>query len=341
MRSVRSVIFHHSDRDGIVSAAIMILWLKTKSNVINDAIKSVEVDYRVPLSEKVDDIDSYDRVILVDYSISTDENAKWILGLIDRGVDVIWIDHHESSIKMYEKYPMLKNLIGYRVNGMAGCGLSWIWYKTNGHISPDVLKPYLNQEQGMPKETAVKILGSYEVPQTVLYSHRYDIWDTNTPVIDFSRGFNPSTPIDPELYSAIQYPKYDKIVMERAFREGKIVSKAFDQYNLSIADGIGFELDVIDNLGDDPIIYKAYAMNRPFANSLAFGSRVNQYDILIPFYYNGDGYTYSMYTTRSDLNVATLCKAMGGGGHQQAAGFVNNKLLISRGSAFTINKKED
>lgn len=336
---MRSIIFHHNDRDGIVSAAIMILWLKTKSGVINDAIKSVDVDYRVPLSEKVDDIDQYDRIILVDYSISTPENAKWILDLIDQGKDVIWIDHHLSSIKMYEEYPMLKNLIGYRVNGMAGCGLCWIWYETGGNISPDVLKPYLDGE--MSKDTAIDILTSCKAPQTVLYSHKYDIWDTNSAVIDFTRGFNPTTPIDPELYSAIQYPKYDKIVMERAFREGKIISKAINQYNQSVADGIGFELDVIDNLGEVPVIYKAFAMDRPFANSLAFGDRVKQYDILIPFYYNGDGYTYSMYTTRDDINVATYCKAMGGGGHRQAAGFTSDKLVISRGSALTINNKSE
>lgn len=38
--------------------------------------------------------------------------------------------------------------------------------------------------------------------------------------------------------------------------------------------------------------------------------------------FDGTSWTFSMYTTREDIDLADLAKSMGGGGHKKAAGFV-------------------
>lgn len=326
---MKTLIIHHNDRDGIVSAAIMIQYVKKLRCEICTGIHTEEVDYTMPLSERVKNVDSYDRIIMVDYSISTEDNVNWTLNLKKKDKDIIWIDHHASSLKTIDKYPELGKLKGFRVIGMAGCGLCWLY--ANGVVEVPAI---------IDKEDAVDLLKLHKAPDVVIFSHRYDIWDTSKSVIDFSRGFNPSSCTDTELYTALQYPKYDKIITDKALADGASVTKYLDAKNERVASQIGFELDVIDDREEVPVIYKAFAMNDIFSSSLNFGDRVNAYDIVIPFYFNGDKYVYSMYSAKDDVDVSPLCEALGGGGHKHAAGFTSKTLDISNGGALIIKNKE-
>lgn len=326
---MKTLIIHHNDRDGIVSAAIMIQYVKKLRDEICDGIHTEEVDYAIPLSDKIKNVDSYDRIIMVDYSISTKDNAEWVLRLKNKDKDIIWIDHHVSSFKIISKYPELDELKGLRVVGIAGCGLCWLYSKGVTELQPNI-----------DKNDAVAILKQYNAPSVVVFSHRYDIWDTSKTVIDFSRGFNPSSCTDTELYTALQYPKYGKIITDKAINNGSVITNYLNSKNERVASQIGFELDIIDDREEVPVIYKAFAMNDVFSSSLNFGDRINTYDIVIPFYFNGDKYVYSMYSAKDDVNVEPLCTALGGGGHKHAAGFTSKTLDISRGGALIIKNKE-
>ena len=50
---------------------------------------------------------------------------------------------------------------------------------------------------------------------------------------------------------------------------------------------------------------------------------MNKYDICMPFYYNGKkhAWSHSLYTNKDDVDCSYIAKALGGGGHQKAAGF--------------------
>ena len=126
----------------------------------------------------------------------------------------------------------------------------------------------------------------------------------------------------------------------KAIDDGSVITNYLNSKNERVASQIGFELDIIDDREEVPVIYKAFAMNDVFSSSLNFGDRINTYDIVMPFYFNGDKYVYSMYSAKDDVNVEPLCTALGGGGHQHAAGFTSKTLDISRGGALIIKNKE-
>lgn len=68
-----------------------------------------------------------------------------------------------------------------------------------------------------------------------------------------------------------------------------------------------------------------FAVNLGNCNSEYFKSLpTGKYDAFMPFAFNGEKYTVSMYSTTA--NVSEICKKHGGGGHCHAAGFVCSEL---------------
>jgi oligoribonuclease NrnB/cAMP/cGMP phosphodiesterase (DHH superfamily) len=65
------------------------------------------------------------------------------------------------------------------------------------------------------------------------------------------------------------------------------------------------------------------ALNGGGFSSNAFKSVYDPYkhDIMMPFRFNGTLWTFSIYTTKDDIDCSALAKEMGGGGHRKAAGF--------------------
>src|SRR5699024_10760774 len=108
-------------------------------------IDYLEADYVQPLEELIKscgyNIEDYDFIYLLDYSISTDENAKFVIDVnnssnLDK---VTWIDHHKSSIDTIQKYSALKKLKGLRLVGVSATLLCWVLY-FGRYILSDFLK---------------------------------------------------------------------------------------------------------------------------------------------------------------------------------------------------------
>ena len=58
--------------------------------------------------------------------------------------------------------------------------------------------------------------------------------------------------------------------------------------------------------------------------SIKFGDKINDYDLVASFEWNGDDYIISLYSEKRDVSV--LAEKYGGGGHRGAAGF-HTKVL--------------
>jgi nanoRNase/pAp phosphatase (c-di-AMP/oligoRNAs hydrolase) len=57
-----------------------------------------------------------------------------------------------------------------------------------------------------------------------------------------------------------------------------------------------------------------------------FDTVEEDYDIMMPFVFDGKRWTVSLYTKKKDIDVSELAKKHGGGGHRQAAGFQCDQL---------------
>ena len=318
------LIIHHNDHDGYVAAGIMGFYLY-KNNKGSLSIKYLEADYIQPLDKLIEDntydVYSYDKIFLLDYSISTDENAKFILDLQEKS-EVIWIDHHKSSIDTIQKYTRLLSIPGYRVIGMSGALLAWV-YNNMGFLP---LKYCTKLEENSNTYNIISVGDIDEIikythtPITITAVHYYDIWDHRNPETElFHLGYNIENPND--IFAVITAAYADLSIYKDAVNSGKVIKEYVDAQNKEYCESSGFEISIYDKYTDRT--YSVFALNTDRCTSLTFGDNMDKYDICMPFYYNGKkhAWSHSLYTNKADVDCSYIAKALGGGGHQKAAGF--------------------
>lgn len=327
MKSV--LIVHHCDNDGYGAAAII------AHAIGKNKVDYIEASYEVPLKKLIKNT-NYRTIYFVDYSISTKENALFVMEL-NKERDVIWIDHHKSSIDMIEEMPELSDLYGYRVIGISGTGLSWI-YALN-HLALDregVTDTLLNATTArieqvsdtyttISKEMGNVFLRKLMCPKTLHLINRWDIWDIDDRVLDFNYGLDISRPED--LLSIFRSEEIDFQTQAKAIHDGVVIRRHVEKEDKENCDKNGFEIKI----QYENNTYSCFCLNTNHFSSLAFGDRVNDYDIVMPFNYNGRKWRYSMYTVKTGVDCSRIAKRFAGGGHPQAAGFTTYNLIVNPG----------
>lgn len=324
MKSV--LIVHHCDNDGYGAAAII------AHAIGKDKVDYIEASYEVPLKKLIKNT-NYRAIYFVDYSISTKENALFVMEL-NKERDVIWIDHHKSSIDMIEEMPELSDLYGYRVIGISGTGLSWIYALNHLALNVSGFKDYelraieARMKQVSDTYTAISkdmgnvFLRKLMCPKTLHLINRWDIWDIDDRIIDFNYGLDISGPED--LLRVFESEEIDFQTQAKAINDGVIIRRHVEKEDKENCDKNGFEIKIqYENK-----TYSCFCLNTNHFSSLAFGDRVNDYDIVMPFNYNGRKWRYSMYTVKNDVDCSKIAKHFAGGGHPQAAGFTTYNLII-------------
>jgi oligoribonuclease NrnB/cAMP/cGMP phosphodiesterase (DHH superfamily) len=178
----------------------------------------------------------------------------------------------------------IDHIKGLRKNGEAGCELTW------QYCFPDEKMPY-----------SVKLLG------------RYDVWDHDSDehILPFQYGMRLSEtrPYLSEAQSLWVVGWLD------VCNEGEVILTYQAQQDAIYAKATAFETE-LDGL-------KCIACNKMLTNSLSFKSvwDSEKYDAMIAFGYRKGHWTISLYTDKEGVDVSTVAKERGGGGHKQAAGF--------------------
>jgi oligoribonuclease NrnB/cAMP/cGMP phosphodiesterase (DHH superfamily) len=283
-------IYHSKDLDGYCSGAIM----KRK---FPDA-KLVGYDYGQPLEIDV----TGEPIMMADVSVPMPTMAK--LAQMSN-YKFTWIDHHASAIKDYKEYIAGKPEDAVKMfctavleDGISACEGAW---------------KYLFPNEQMP--TAVKLLGKYDT------CRNQDKFEWDNAIMPFQYGMRmicssaetfpqelfgmPDIITDSPVYGIINTGKsileYQKVQNERACR-------------------CAFEIE-FEGL-------RAIALNNGGANSQVFESVYDEskHDIMMPFVFTGKHWTFSMYTTKDNVDCSVIAKKHGGGGHKKAAGFQTKEL---------------
>lgn len=316
---------HHNDRDGYMAAGCVILKHQ------DEAVYTRAVDYKQPLADAYleDQYGNASLIYLVDYSITTEANIEFAYKYRDK---IVWIDHHMSSIRTIEKYPDLRQLAGYRCVGLSGALLAWVWYKAD--TLPMYLTYYIHRHDELSEKEIDDLIKALDPPTIILYTHLYDTWHLDGMVINFNFGhFNYDDPC--KCASAIEH------LTEKNFQniitDGELIRDYVINENQGIITEYGTEIRILYN-GKE---YNCIAVNMHRPNSLKFGQYADCYDILMPFYWNGTGFTYSLYKgalsdKTTDLDLSKIAELFGGGGHPKAAGFT-----ISNPAEYILPKKGD
>jgi oligoribonuclease NrnB/cAMP/cGMP phosphodiesterase (DHH superfamily) len=181
-----------------------------------------------------------------------------------------------------EKHGDLK-LAGIREDGISGCELTWRYFYPN-----------------IPVPKVVSLLGDYDI-----WAFKYGE-DTN----NLQTGIRLyKTSPDSPLWLFWLDPEYIPV---KELEWGEIALRYRTNYYTGLIKSWAFITEFER--------YKVIACNAGSVSSQLFDSITEDYDLMMPFCYDGKRWTVSIYTTK-DIDCSELAKKYGGGGHKQAAGF--------------------
>ncbi len=277
--------FYHRDMDGKCAAAIVYHYT---TSIKQDGI-SIDPCELIDIDYK----DNFDlntillneKIWIVDFSFKP-EIMEEILKITR---DIIWIDHHKTAME----YKYSVELEGIRDNNFSGCELAW---------------KYICPNKSMPR--IIEMLG------------RYDIWDFSKYGNDLNilqagiRLYNNN----PNSFEWVGWLTKDEQELDRLMEimnKGVIALQYRDNYYTSLIKGLSFFVKFEG--------HKAICCNAGLVSSQLFDSIKDDYDLMIPFVFDGKQWTVSLYT-KKDIDCSELAKKYGGGGHKQAAGFQCKKL---------------
>jgi oligoribonuclease NrnB/cAMP/cGMP phosphodiesterase (DHH superfamily) len=205
--------------------------------------------------------------------------------------DITWIDHHATA-KAYSYGENMKGLRDFKDKGPSGCELAWKYY------FPD-----------KPLPIGVGLIGDYdswrltEIPETFQFYEGLKLSDQN-----------PQSDI------------WDVVFVDTDVRINHII----EQGKAAIAYRDNYCGDMLKNYGYKTMIdgQEAFACNIFRFGSHGFVHEWGKHPICIAYIHDGSKFVISLYSETVD--VSTIAKAHGGGGHKGAAGFTCNTLPFSR-----------
>lgn len=296
------VISHSADADGRLSA-----YLVAKKFGLDNESDFIMTDYG-----KNDDIFSKikkdEKVIICDFSLQNGvEDMKKLMKITK---DIIWIDHHISSINDYGDFG--KNIPGIRVNGTAACMLTYIYF-------------FLYDAKGVLNLTQEECEKLYsKAPLVVRLVHDNDVWRYDYKETGkFKLGLD-SLSIESPLDFRWNNLMNNESFINKLVDSGSYLERYRDSLGKYATKSYGFEYE-INGL-------KGFCLNNVFGGSYWFGDIINDYDFVCSFLYMGQEkqWEYSFYSVKENVNCADIAKSVNpkGGGHKGAAGCVTKELIF-------------
>ena len=281
--------FYHNDLDGRCAGSIVALY---ERNFNKEDFFEVDYVMELPLEK----IQKDERVYFVDYSFKKD--TVWQLTqILKKTSDVIWIDHHTSSLNLEEELPWVKEVEGIRQDKISGAGLTYMYLY---NCSFDNLPYY------------IKLVSDYDC-----WVYDFDPDTTYFKIGVDTKNFDALDDIWIELFDA----KSIYAVVNNIIEIGKVIKGYIDQDNNYYRNHFSYESEIEG--------YKCLVVNRK-SNSWVFGDKYNKYPLVIVWVFDGKKYTYSIFSSNKDIDCSKIAERFGGGGHRGAAGFSSDELLFKK-----------
>lgn len=342
--------YHHNDMDGKGAGNEVYLYLKEKLKIEPLPSMFIMRGYDEPYNE-----DDYANkvVFIVDLSF-TNSSIKKLFTICEGASKVYWIDHHESSCDCIKDDEILKKLKSYDnltffVN-KSGCGallthlfLFGAFDREEGEFdSEDCLEWNISWDD--PRNYASYLTVADPEGATSKHTCDYflkliDLWDRwvygnniNPVLFNYGAGlrntslFAYKTKDDEEKTYNDRFWTVIKNIgsVKNILEEGRIAKKYFDSSSAKSVAASAYEVTILG--------YKALVLNSN-GNSQVFGNKINDYDLVVLWTYNGKMglYQYSFYSSdKSPANCEKIAKHFNpdGGGHIHASGCSSDKLLF-------------
>ena len=292
-----AIVYHKSDLDGVVSAAIATMYEHSK----NKDVVYIPYSYEDDVKKVVDQVRDLDVVYVLDVSFGADSKTvfkKWL----DEGKSLMWIDHHKGIIEDSKTWGFV--VPGLRRVGTGACALASDLLMGKVPAIVRCLSDYdvWNKDSGLGWDTVVaiqyalrsKIRLNVLIALSYLYDHFkedmkdneidlifYDLAKEGRAIINYMAGKNE------QEVSAYSFEAYVDEVKVVAMNTTEFSSKVFDSLTRDWLDG-------------------------------------RKIKALMPFcIMPGGKVRFSLYECVEDsVDCCEVSKRFGGGGHAGAAGFV-------------------
>lgn len=286
-------IYHNKDLDGYTSGAIVKKWHDDYPDNEGE-LKLIGYDY----SEKFpwDQIPAGEKIIMIDVSLKMPEMCKLS---IHSGGQLTWIDHHLSAIKEYNDYkdPELAMITAILQDGIAACEVGW---------------NYLFGSLKMP--IAIELIGKYDTWR----NENKQEWDWD--ILPFQFGMRQICK-SPETFPEVLFrtTRIDRQITD-ILNNGRAIIQYQDSVNESLCKKCSFETEFEG--------YKAICLNAGMISNDTFKSVYDEskHDIMVGFQFDGNAWTFSLRTTKKEVDCSAIGTKYGGGGHRGAAGFQSKNL---------------
>jgi len=292
-------VYHHDDHDGRAAGFLVKKFYAEQGK----EIECIEVDYNS--QPPINTIQPDEDIWIVDYSFEPE--LMW--QVLEMTHNIHFIDHHQTAMEKYNDFP--EKLAGLRVNGLAGCELTWIYITLldEGIKCFGALPTFFEENkekflQDMP--LFVNLIGDKDVWR----------WEHGEKTECFDLGLRSyDTSVNANVWEKLYYDffeldgGYHTILIDA----GKTIKKYRDQWSKDYREANGFPVE-FEGLN-------CYAMNIGRVGSEFFGEKSKEYDIVIPFVFHKDGsWKISLYSVNPNVDCAKLAQKYGGGGHKGASG---------------------
>lgn len=251
-----------------------------------------EVDYVMDLPINV--VENGETIFFVDYSFK--ENTGHVLReLKERDCSIVWIDHHTSSINLCKKYIDLYKIDGCRNDEHSGAALTWQWFTGQ----------------------------SFEkIPYCVRLVSDYDCWkfDYEPDTTFFKLGIES---IDDDALDAVWKTLLNDFSGDSVNAQialGELIKDYVDKTNTYYREHFAYESEIAG--------HKCLVVNQK-TNSWVFGNKYSEYPICMVWVFDGERYSYSIFSGNEDIDCSKIAESYGGGGHKGAAGFSSTELLFT------------
>lgn len=236
---------------------------------------------------------------------------------------IIWIDHHKTAIEQWQP-PFCPPLKGYRIDGVAACRLAWQWFQCcdgnwsaprNSGVAPAGVLPQKHDfiSRNVLEPLAVRLAGEYDI---------WDKRDQDAEVFQFGLRSRQLTDREWRILLGGENYGYGNLVSD-LIRDGSLIQGYQQHLDASLVTNRSF---IVEWEG-----LRFLTLNTARCNSLTFSEKdvpETGHDALLAFCYDGRKWTVSLYHARHrmDLDLSTIARKYGGGGHRGACGFTASKL---------------
>ena len=250
-----------------------------------------EVDYVMDLS--VVPVADGEIVYFVDYSFK-ENTLDFLKSLQERGCQIAWIDHHTSSINLCNAHPELQSIAGIRDDGASGALLTFKYFSQYGDV-PDF----------------VELVSDYDC-----WQYRYEPNTTYFKLGIETTEYDALDPIWRDLLSDTWNSQFGLLV-----DIGKTIKGYVDKTNDYYREHFAYETEIAG--------HKCLVVNQK-TNSWVFGSKYNEYPLVMVWVFDGAQYVYSIFSGSPEIDCSKIAESYGGGGHKGAAGFSSKELLFRK-----------